>query len=97
MDSLALAFERDELAGLSQPGMIAAFHAWTGDVEGTLEWLRRAHAATPIGVEERFLESGLFDPIWSDGVFQAGLDRLRTTVRNRIRREVRSAEERIEP
>ena len=97
IDSLTRAFERNEIAGLSQPGMIAAFHAWTGDVEGALQWLQRAHASTPIGIEERFLESGLFDPIWSDGIFRAGLDRLRTTVRNRIRREVRSAEERMEP
>jgi len=42
---------------------LACYYAWTGDVEKALEWIDRAYALSPMGIERRWLETSLFDSI----------------------------------
>ena len=55
---------------------LAVYHAWLGDAEGTLEWMRRAFEASPAGIDVRLYESGLFDRVRTNPGFTEAADRL---------------------
>jgi hypothetical protein len=62
---------------------IAEYHAWIGDPEGAIYWLRRSVAVSPTA---QFLvsETATYDRIRNDPVFQAQFDGLRNGIRERI-------------
>lgn len=64
-------------------GDLAEYHAWIGDVDGTLRWLTRSAELSPI---YQFLvtDSGTYDPVRDDPRFQAEFARILEAVRARI-------------
>jgi len=65
---------------------LAEYYAWTGNAEESLAWLERAYAISPEGEEVRTLASGIYDKVRNDPRFQAGLQRLRTKIYDRVQR-----------
>jgi TolB-like protein len=65
---------------------LAEYYAWTGNAEGSLGWLERAYALSPEGENFRVIASGLYDKVRNDPRFQAGLQRARTQIYDRVRR-----------
>lgn len=68
---------------------LAIFHAWVGDVEAARRWTEEAFELSPLGVDGRILDSGLFDRVLDEPSFQAALNRLRNQVWNRVNGERR--------
>jgi TolB-like protein len=65
---------------------LAEYYAWTGNPEESLGWLQRAYALSPEGEDFRVIASGLYDKVRNDSRFQAGLQRERTQIYDRVRR-----------
>jgi TolB-like protein/tetratricopeptide (TPR) repeat protein len=65
---------------------LAEYYAWTGNAEQSLAWLERAYAISPEGEDLRVIASGLYDRVRNDPRFQAGLQRARTQIYDRVRR-----------
>jgi hypothetical protein len=64
--------------------MLACYHAYRGDVPLTVDALERAFAASPSGLDFRFLDSGLFDKVRGDPRFKSALERVTGSVRKRV-------------
>ena len=64
-------------------GDLAEYHAWIGDLDGTIGWLTRSAELSPI-YQFLVVESGTYDPVRSDPRFQAEFERIREAVRARI-------------
>jgi TolB-like protein len=64
-------------------GDLAEYHAWIGDLEGTLYWLTHSAEISPI---HQFLvtETATYDRVRSEARFQSQLDASRRAVRTRI-------------
>jgi TolB-like protein len=64
-------------------GDLAEYHAWIGDVDGTLEWVEKSAELSPI---HQFLvtESATYDRIRSDPRFQSEFERIRREIIARI-------------
>ena len=56
---------------------LALYFAWTGDVDATLTWLRRAATITTAAAPFLYINSKIFDPVRTDPKFQAGLEQLK--------------------
>jgi serine/threonine-protein kinase len=91
VDSVSAAF----LAGTAgdtmfSPGLaaqgLAEYYAWTGDASQSLAWLERTYAISPVGEDQRILDSGLYDKVMNDPRFQAGLQRIHSQIYDRVRR-----------
>jgi hypothetical protein len=65
---------------------LAEYYAWTGNAEQSLAWLERAYAISPVGEDLRVIASGAYDKVRNDPRFQAGLQRARTQIYDRVRR-----------
>jgi TolB-like protein len=83
-------FERGD-AGLplqrgAVAGDIAEYHAWIGDANGALRWLRRSTELSPVG---QFLvtETATYDRVRRDPRFVTELERIRREIRARVERE----------
>ena len=63
---------------------IAMFYAWIGDVDEALDWLERGFVWSPNAVQIEYMNSEVFDKVRQDQSFQAGLDRIRTRMRERL-------------
>jgi eukaryotic-like serine/threonine-protein kinase len=66
---------------------LAEYYAWTGSAEQSLAWLERAYAISSSGEEMRVIASGLYDKVRNDPRFKAGLQRIRSQIYDRVRRE----------
>jgi serine/threonine-protein kinase len=64
---------------------LAAYYAWIGDTERSLEWLRLAYELSPSGVEVRVLESALFDRMRSNPDFAREVAQIRGRIWDRVR------------
>jgi serine/threonine protein kinase/tetratricopeptide (TPR) repeat protein len=65
---------------------LAEYYAWAGDTEQSLGWLERAYALSPEGENFVVIASGIYDKVRNDPRFQAGLQRVRTQIYDRVRR-----------
>jgi len=65
-------------------GMLAAYDAYRGDVDGAITWLERSYELSPSAIDFRFLDSGLFDKVRGDPKWRAALKRVETRVRGRL-------------
>jgi tetratricopeptide (TPR) repeat protein len=65
---------------------LADYYAWTSNAGEALAWLERAYAISPEGEDFRVIDSGLYDKVRNDPRFQAGLQRIRTQIYDRVRR-----------
>jgi len=59
---------------------LAIYYAWNGDAAETLRYLGIAYARSPIGVDQRIVQSGVFDKVRRAAGFSAELQRLQDTV-----------------
>ncbi len=82
IDSLARQLEAGKFTNAHQYSDMAAYYAWTGDVDHSLEWLARSARLTPV-IAGWQIDSGLFDRVRQDPKFVQGLARLRDEVRSR--------------
>jgi adenylate cyclase len=87
--ALAAGMAGPGLDGRLSPGAVAAdiaeYHAWIGDATAAMEWLRRSATYSPAN---QFMvpETGTYDRVRQDPVFQANLERLRRDIRARVER-----------
>jgi adenylate cyclase len=66
-------------------GDIAEYHAWIGDVEGTIQWLTRAAESSP-AIQFLVIDAGTYDRIRTEPRFQTQLERIRQDIRLRVER-----------
>jgi len=66
---------------------LAAYFAWTGDLERALPWIHRVYALSPSGIDPRVLESGLFDELLENRVFRREVEDIRSRIWSRVQRE----------
>jgi hypothetical protein len=85
-DSLAQRLRAGEYRLTHQYADMAAYYAWQGDADHSLEWLDRSAQVTPT-VNFWQIESGLFDRVRKDPKFSAGLRRLDYYSRSRVAEE----------
>jgi adenylate cyclase len=89
IDALAAGIAGPGPGGRLSPGALAAdiaeYHAWIGDATAAMEWLRRSVTYSPAN---QFLvpETGTYDRVRQDPVFQENLERLRRDIRARVER-----------
>ncbi|HUH13133.1 MAG TPA: hypothetical protein VMK65_08480, partial [Longimicrobiales bacterium] len=76
--------------GAVSPSHMAAYHAHTGDPGRALEWVERAFARAPDGVDYRMVQSGIFDPVRQDRRLTRRIAELREGVWRRVEREART-------
>ena len=65
-------------------GLLGAYRAQRGDVQGTLSWLERGFAKSPTAFDFRFFDTGLFDAVRDDPAFRQGLAAIVARVRARF-------------
>jgi adenylate cyclase len=66
-------------------GDIAEYHAWIGDVEGTLQWLTRSAESSP-AIQFLVIDAGTYDRIRKEPRFQSQLEQIRRDIRLRVAR-----------
>lgn len=59
---------------------LACYYAQRGDAQAALDWLSRAFAESPTGVEVRVYESSLFDPVREDPMFTRVAEQIRAGI-----------------
>jgi hypothetical protein len=69
---------------------LAEYFAWTGRVEESVAWMKRAFALSPLGEDFRLVASGVYDRVRADPRFQANLERARGSTYERVQRARRS-------
>ena len=66
---------------------LAVDFAWRGDARKALEWAALAYGKSPVGLEIRVLESGLFDAVRNDPSFAQTIEEIRSGLYNRVKRD----------
>jgi TolB-like protein/tetratricopeptide (TPR) repeat protein len=66
---------------------LAIDFAWRGDARKALEWAALAYGKSPVGLEIRVLESGLFDAVRDDPRFAQTIEEIRSGLYDRVRRD----------
>jgi tetratricopeptide (TPR) repeat protein len=66
---------------------LAIFHAWTGNPAETLRYLRLAFERSPVGVDQRIVQSAVFDRVRGATGFAAELQRIQDAVWPRVLEE----------
>ena len=55
---------------------LATYYAWLGDGDRTLQFVRLAFERSPVGIDQRLIQSGLFDKVRKTPGFESELRRL---------------------
>ena len=63
---------------------LATYYAWTGNASECLRFLRLAFARSPVGIDPRIVQSGVFDPVRNAPGFPGELQRLQDAVWPRV-------------
>jgi serine/threonine-protein kinase len=84
VDSASKAYQAGGYARVFQVGLIGGYYAQLDDARRAAEWVDRAHAVAPTGLEFRALDSGLFDRVLDDPEFTAALARIHRQVYQRV-------------
>jgi hypothetical protein len=71
---------------------LAQYYAWIGNGEESLAWLDRAFALSPVGEDFIVIASAIYDKVRVDPRFQAGIQRLRVQIYDRVQSARRAAE-----
>lgn len=74
---------------------LATWYAWTGRPEECLRFLRLAFARSPVGIDLRIVQSGVYDPVRTAPGFATELQRLQDAVWPKVleqRRRLREAD-----
>jgi tetratricopeptide (TPR) repeat protein/TolB-like protein len=64
---------------------LAVYYARLGDPSESLRWVTESYERSPSGIDERALQSALFDRVREDPEFSRGLERARAKVWDRVR------------
>lgn len=72
---------------------LAAYYAWIGDAEASLRYVRLAFARSPIGLDQRIVQSGVFDPVRDAPGFSEELPRLQDAVWPKVLEQRKRLEE----
>jgi TolB-like protein len=88
IDDVAARLESPHALDINAGGLagdIAEYFAWTGDVDGTLVWLRRSVDISPTA---QFLvhHTATYDAVRDDPRFVRGVDEIRAALHRRVRR-----------
>ena len=59
---------------------LATYYAWTGDAKECLRYLRLAFDRSPVGIDQRIVQSGIYDRVRAAPGFQQELQRLQDAV-----------------
>lgn len=73
-------------------GDLAAYLAWTGSPERALPWIYRAFDLSPSGIDQRVLESGVFEGLLADSEMRREVSGIRERIWPRVLRELAEAE-----
>ena len=84
VDSVSGAYKAGGYAKVFQIGLVGAYYARRDDATRAAEWLERAYAVAPTGLEFRALDSGLFDRVLDDPEFNAAVARIHRQVYQRV-------------
>ncbi len=84
IDSASTAYQAGGYARVFQVGLIGAYYARLDDARRAADWVDRAHAVAPTGLEFRALDSGLFDRVLDDPEFTAAIARIHRQVYQRV-------------
>jgi TolB-like protein len=84
VDSASAAYRAGGYARVFQVGLVGAYYAELDDARRAAEWVERAHAVAPTGLEFRAVDSGLFDRVLDDPEFNAALARIHRQVYQRV-------------
>jgi len=83
--------ERDTVhTEVVQASDLATYFAYVGDVPSAVEWLDRAFALSPMGIEERVLGTPLFDSVRADPEGRARLEGITAAIWPRVERARRA-------
>jgi len=82
----------EEFTNAIQAGDLAAYHSWTGSPEQAMQWVHRAYALSPSGIDTRVLNSGVFGALFEDGQRRREVAEIRDRIWTRVRREWVEAE-----
>jgi tetratricopeptide (TPR) repeat protein len=63
---------------------LATYYAWLGDGAQTLKFVRLAFERSPVGIDQRLIQSGLFDKVRTSPGFESELQRLQETAWPRV-------------
>ena len=84
VDSVSGVYRAGGYAKVFQIGLVGAYYARQDDAARAAEWLERAYAVAPTGLEFRALDSGLFDRVLDDPEFNAAVARIHRQVYQRV-------------
>ncbi len=84
VDSVSAAYQAGGYVKVFQIGLVGAYYARRDDAGRAAEWLERAYAVAPTGLEFRALDSGLFDRVLDDPEFNAAVARIHRQVYQRV-------------
>lgn len=87
IDSLSRSFASGERTA-DVAASLAIYYAWEGNAPASLQWLERAFALAPNGVDVRVVQSAVFDRVRDDPDFRTGLERILERVTQRVREGV---------
>jgi hypothetical protein len=82
IDSLEGQLRTGNFTNAHQYSDLAAYYAWTGDVDRSLVWFQRSVEVTPV-IAYWQIDSGLFDRVRQNPKFVQGLARLGAEARTR--------------
>ena len=63
---------------------LATYYAWLGDGEQTLKFVRLAFERSPVGIDQRLVQSGLFDKVRKTPGFERELRQLQEATWPRV-------------
>jgi len=72
---------------------LATYYAWTGNAAESLKYLRLAFSRSPVGVDQRIVQSGVFDPVREAPGFSGELARMQDAVWPRVLEQRKRVEE----
>jgi hypothetical protein len=72
---------------------LATYYAWTGNAGEALRYLRLAFSRSPVGVDQRIVQSGVFDPVREAPGFSGELARLQEAVWPKVLEQRKRVEE----
>jgi eukaryotic-like serine/threonine-protein kinase len=72
---------------------LATYYAWTGNASESLKYLKLAFERSPVGVDQRILQSAVFDPVRDAPGFSVELARLQDAVWPRVVEQRKRQEE----
>lgn len=68
-------------------GDLAAYLSWTGHPDQAMQWIHRAFALSPSGIDSRVLNSGVFEQLFEDGQRRREVAEIQDGIWTRVRRE----------